>query len=188
MNTTHIPVTKSRAARLSALLLLSLASAQLVPPAPAAARQDAQREKRGPAAQAGKTAGEGAHVLDSVLGIGIGTTIEEAHAKLKDLGTVGGRATRDGGRKEAWTLKKTEFTSIAYKTDARGRIQWVTGFVREGQEIPFERLGDPGRAAAVAETEAAWNVETETGGFRLVAKGPGRKARVIYLLSLASND
>lgn len=129
-----------------------------------------------------------ARVTDSVLGVRIGTTIEEAHALLKDLGTVGGRATRDGGRKEAWALKETDFTSVAYKTDAKGRVQWVTGFVREGREIPFEKLGDPASAVASADTEIAWSVERPEGDFRLVAKGPNRRARVVYLLSLATKD
>lgn len=188
MNMAHINGARRGARRRACLLLLACLSAQLLAPSRVAARQGGREEKRATEAQAAKTSGEGARVIDAVLGVGVGTTIDEAHAKLKDLGTVGGRATRDGGRKEAWTLKKTEFTSVAYKTDARGRVQWVTGFVREGHEIPFERLGDLARATAVAETEAAWNVETQEGGYRLVAKGPGRKARVVYLLSLATND
>ncbi len=128
--------------------------------------------------------GGGAKVLDSLLGVRIGSSLEEAHAKLKDLGTVGGRATREGGRKEAWTLKGGEFTSVAYKTDASGRVVWLTGFVRPGKEIPFSQLGDLARASGKDETEAAWTVEAPGGGYRLVAKGPKGKARVVYLLSL----
>ncbi len=129
--------------------------------------------------------GGGAQVLDSILGVRIGSSLEEAHEKLKDLGTVGGRATRDGGRKEAWTMKGGEFTSIAYKTDARGRIVWLTGFVRPGKEIPFAKLGDLARANGKDSNEAAWTVETPGGGgYRLVAKGPDGKARVVYLLAL----
>jgi hypothetical protein len=114
----------------------------------------------------------------------IGTSLEEVHRILKERGTVGGRATRDGGRKEAWTLKAGEFASIAYKTDASGRVVWVTGFVRPGMEIPFSKLGDLARATGKDDAEAAWNVETTGGGYRLVAKGPKGRARVVYLLSL----
>lgn len=128
----------------------------------------------------------GAKVADSILGVRIGSSLEEAHAKLKDLGTVGGRATRDGGRKEAWTLKGGEFTSVAYRTDAAGRVVWLTGFVRPGKEIPFSQLGDLARATGKDDTEAAWTVETPGGGYRLVAKGPNGRARVVYLLSLAA--
>ena len=133
------------------------------------------------AAQAG-----GAKVLDSIHGVRIGSSLEEAHAKLKDLGTVGGRATREGGRKEAWTMKGGDFTSVAYKTDAAGRVVWLTGFVRPGKEIPFAQLGELARATGKDETQAAWTVETPEGGYRLVAKGPNGKARVVYLLSLAA--
>lgn len=137
------------------------------------------------AGRAGAQAG-GAKVADSILGVRIGSSLEEAHARLKDLGTVGGRATREGGRKEAWTLKGGDFTSVAYKTDAAGRVVWLTGFVRPGREIPFSQLGDLARATGKDETQAAWTVETPGGGYRLVAKGPNGRARVVYLLSLAA--
>ena len=130
--------------------------------------------------------GGGAKVVDSILGVRIGSSLEDAHAKLKDLGTVGGRATREGGRKEAWTMKGGEYTSVAYKTDASGRVVWLTGLVRPGKEIPFRQLGDLARATGRDDNEAAWTVETPGGGYRLVAKGPGGKARVVYLLSLAA--
>jgi hypothetical protein len=137
---------------------------------------------------AGRAAAQtgGAKVADSILGVRIGSSLEEAHAKLKDLGTVGGRATREGGRKEAWTLKGGDFTSVAYKTDAAGRVVWLTGFVRPGREIPFSQLGDLARATGKDEAQAAWTVETPGGGYRLVAKGPNGRARVVYLLSLAA--
>jgi hypothetical protein len=128
--------------------------------------------------------GEAVQVADSILDVRIGSSLEEVHLKLKELGTFGGRATREGGRKEAWTLKGGEFTSIAYKTDASGRVVWVTGFVRPGREIPFSKLGDLARATGKDDAEAAWSVETPGGGYRLVAKGPKGRARVVYLLSL----
>ena len=60
--------------------------------------------------------------------------------------------------------------------------------LQEGQEIPFERLGDPARAVASKDNEVAWNVERAEGDYRLVAKGPNRRARVVYLLALTSED
>jgi hypothetical protein len=128
--------------------------------------------------------GGGAKAIDSILGVRIGSSLEEAHEKLKGLGTVGGRATRDGGRKEAWAMKGGDFTSVAYRTDASGRVVWLTGFVRPGKEIPFAKLGDLAQTSGRDNTEAAWTVETPGGGYRLVAKGPSGKARVVYLLSL----
>ena len=129
----------------------------------------------------------GTRTIDSILGVGIGTSLEEARVKLGPLGTSGGRDTRDGGRKEQWNLKETEFSAIVYRTDAKGKVMWVSGFVRPGREIPFSKLGDPARAMGKSESEIAWNVETQAGGYRLVAKGPEGKARIVYLLSLATN-
>ncbi len=129
--------------------------------------------------------GEQQKVTGSILGVRIGSNIEEVRAKLEPLGTFGGRATRDGGRKEAWTLKETDYVSIAYKTDKHGRVVWVTGFLRPGKEISFSHLGDLSIASRSMDSQAIWNVTTPDGGYRLVAKGPNGKARVIYLLSLA---
>ena len=124
--------------------------------------------------------------VDSILGVHVGAKIEEVHEKLKDLGTWGGRATDEGGRKEAWTLKETEFTSVAYKTNAAGRVVWITGFVRPGSEIPFDKLGDLTRATGKNKTGVVWDVKTQDGGYKLVAKGPDGKARVVTLALLAA--
>lgn len=122
--------------------------------------------------------------VDSVLGVRVGSTLEEAQGKLREHGTGGGRTTGDGGRKEAWTLKDTEFTSVAFRTNSKGRVVWVTGFVRPGREIPFAQLGDLARAARKDSLQAVWNVEKPEGSYRLVAKGPDGKARVVSLLQL----
>jgi hypothetical protein len=137
-------------------------------------------------------------VIDSILGVRIGATREEAHRKLKSLGKPGGEdagergeeedaeARREGGRQEAWALRKTEFGYIVYRMNEAGRVKWVSGFVRPGREIPFAKLGDLSLATTNTATEVIWNVETPEGGYRLVAKGPQGKARVVYLFSLAT--
>ena len=122
--------------------------------------------------------------IDSLLGVSIGSTLEEARAKLTPLGTGGGRDTRDGGRKEAWTLKGTDYATLAFKTDGKGRVVWVSAFARPGKEIPFSKLGDLSKTMQAPESEAIWNIETPQGRYRLVAKGANRKASVVYLLSL----
>lgn len=127
----------------------------------------------------------GARVSDSILGVEIGMGLEEARAKLKPLGTFGGRDTRGGGRKEQWTLKKTEFTYVVYQTDGNGKVKWVTGYVRPGKEMSFEKLGDLGAASLKTEQEATWNVERPEGNYRLMAQGSGGKARIVHLISLA---
>jgi hypothetical protein len=122
--------------------------------------------------------------IETLEGVGIGTTVDDARAKLSKLGTGDGRDTRDGGRKEAWTLRETDFASVAFKTNKAGRIVWVSAFVRPGREVSFSKLGDPAKATTLTKSQAIWNVSSPNGGYRLVAKGAEGKASVIYLLSL----
>lgn len=122
--------------------------------------------------------------IESLAGIGIGTSLDEARAKLSRIGTGGGRDTREGGRKEAWTLAETDFTALAFKTNKAGRVVWVSAFVRPGREEQFAKLGDQAKAATFTKSQAIWNVTLANGGYRLVAKGAEGKASVIYLLSL----
>jgi hypothetical protein len=130
------------------------------------------------------TGGDKDQTTSQLLGIGIGTTFEEARSRLAQLGTGGGRDTREGGRKEAWTLRDTDFATLAFKTNAKGTVVWISAFVRPGKEIDFARLGKLAKATDATQSEAIWNVETGQGGYRLVAKGQNSKARVVYLLSL----
>jgi hypothetical protein len=122
--------------------------------------------------------------IEKLEGIGIGTSIDEAQSKLRQIGTGGGRDTRDGGRKEAWTLRETDFASLAFKTNKAGRVVWVSAFVRPGREVLFAKLGDPAKATTFTNSQAIWNVDSASGGYRVVAKGAEGKASVVYLLSL----
>lgn len=124
------------------------------------------------------------NAIDTINGIAIGTTLDDARSLLARIGTGGGRDTRDGGRKEAWALKETDFTTLAFKTNGAGRLVWISGFVRQGKEIPFDRLGDLTKAETVTKSQVIWNVGNAGTGYRLVAKGAEGKASVVYLLSL----
>ena len=133
---------------------------------------------------------KGKRITDSILGVKIGTRLVDAHEKLKRFGQTGSRQgdkeeeEEAGERKEAWSLSKTQFSSVALKTNREGKVVWVTGFVRPGQEIPFAKLGELSQAYRANELQVVWNVETPEGSYRLVAKGQKGKARVVYLLSL----
>ena len=135
---------------------------------------------------------ERTRVIDSILGVGIGTSLDQVHAKLDPLSTRESRDShkeaedRKAGRKQAWTLNATDFATIAVKTNGQGRVVWITGFVRPGKDIPFANLGNLSSAASLTDTRAIWSVATPGGGYRLVAKGQNGKARVISLLSLAT--
>ncbi len=139
---------------------------------------------------------EQTRVIDSILGVGIGTSLEQAHAKLDRLRRKSRESRaereeendeREGGRKEAWALKATNYSTVALQADREGHVVWITGFVRPGKEIPFAKLGDLSLAAGVTDSRAIWNVVTPTGSYRLVAKGQNGKARVMSLVSLATS-
>lgn len=145
---------------------------------------------------------ERAGIPDSILGVGIGSSLDQAHAKLDRLRTGRARMAheesaaerereeqeqeREGGRKEAWALRATSYATVALQTDREGRVIWITGFVRPGKEISFATLGNLSAAALATDKKAVWNVVTPGGGYRVIAKGENGKARVISILSLAS--
>lgn len=122
--------------------------------------------------------------VDAFLGVRIGTDLNDARNALAKFGTGGGRDTRDGGRKEAWTLEGTDYSTLAFKTDGRGKVVWVSAFVRPTKEVQFSKLGEAKAAAVITDSEAIWNVKNPNTTYRLVAKGANGKAQVIYLLSL----
>jgi hypothetical protein len=121
----------------------------------------------------------------AILGVKIGMSLDEACARLDGLGTREGQLTRAGGRKEVWTLQKTEYQYLVVKTNANGRIIQISGFFRPAQGLPFEQLGQLAHAVGVTSSQSIWNVATTEGAYRLVAKGAGGKASVVYLLDLS---
>ena len=145
---------------------------------------------------------ERGRVPDSILGVGIGSSLDQAHAKLDRLRTRNARKAheesaaeeereeqeqeREGGGKEAWALRATNYINVALKVDRDKRVVWITGFVRSGKEIPFAKLGNLSSATVVTDKRAVWNVATPGGGYRVIAKGENGKARVVSILSLAS--
>ncbi len=139
-----------------------------------------------------ESAGSRRRVRDSILGIRVGSSLADARTRLAALAVrqesepeESEERERGEGRTLAWTLKGTEYRSIALKANDADRVLWITGFVRPGKEIRFSRLGDLS-AARANDSIAIWNVATPEGGYRLIARGGARKARVISLLSLSS--
>lgn len=132
-------------------------------------------------------------VSDSILGVRIGTSFEDARKKLEKLCITSERPTAadedkdEPGTKQVWRMKGTNYSYVALKTNEKGRVVWVTGFLRQNEELRFTELGDTSLAMRATESQAIWNVATPNGGYRLVAKGQNGKARVIYLLSLATS-
>ena len=131
--------------------------------------------------------------LDSILGIRVGSSFEEARARFdpRAVRQLRGleedeKSEREGGRTKAWTLKDSEYGSVALKMNEAEKVVWITGFLRPGREIPFSALGDLATAARVTDSLVVWNVATPSGNYRLVGKGEKGRARVVSLLSLAS--
>ena len=123
------------------------------------------------------------HVEDSLLGVRVGSAAADVRTKLTPHGKNESRPTRDGGSKQVWTLTGTRFSSLALKLDAQGRVVWVTGFVRTGEEVPFADLGDLTRARAASDAGVVWHVARANGGYRLIARGRERRAQTISLLA-----
>ncbi|HEX6323871.1 MAG TPA: hypothetical protein VFZ36_09110 [Vicinamibacterales bacterium] len=118
----------------------------------------------------------------SIAGVSIGATRDEVSALLAPRGSVAGREARDGGRRDVWTLAGGDYASVAVTTDARGRVTWVTGFVRPGHERPFSAFGDLERAVASG-TRAVWDVQTSQGSYRLILRGNDARAQVVTMLA-----
>jgi hypothetical protein len=136
--------------------------------------------------------GNRSRVSDSILGVRIGMSLEDARKQLEPLSIPAARATNtdedddEGGTKRYWSMKGTNYSSVALKTNAKGLVVWVTGFVRPSKELLFSELGDTSLAVRATDSQAIWNVATKNGGYRLVVKGQNGRARVIYFLSLAT--
>lgn len=120
---------------------------------------------------------------ESIAGVHVGATAEEVRARLEPLGTVVGRDARDGGRRDVWTLESGDFASVAVTTNARGRVVWVTGFLRPGREVPFSAFGDLARAAGRSDVRAVWESRNAHGSYRLSVRGAGGKAQTVTLLA-----
>ena len=140
----------------------------------------------------GAQTGTRSRVSNSILGVRIGTSLEDARKKLEKLSVTNDHSTAteedndEPGTKRVFRLKGTNYSSVALKTNEKGRVVWVTGFVRPNEELPFNELGDTSLAMRATDSQAIWNVANSSGGYRLVAKGQNGRARVVYLLSLAT--
>jgi len=135
---------------------------------------------------------EPAKASDSIQGVRIGTELDEVEETLERYGPAlraGGEGEdeheREEKRRAVWSLARGDYETIVVEADARGRVTGATGFVRKGREIPFERFGRESEAVRWTDATAIWNVPTPDGGYRLIARGPGRRARVVTLISLA---
>ena len=135
-------------------------------------------------------------VMTSIRGLELGSTVDQAHAKLDKLSDPahppkeeGGDEDKgeDGGEKEEghkvlWQLAKTDYAFVFVKADEKERITYINGTLRPGKEIPFDKIGDIKKAPLQDANTIAWDV-LRAGHplFRIVAKGADRKANSITI-------
>ena len=123
-------------------------------------------------------------VARDLLGISIGDRETDVLPKLDAIGKRLTSLRRDGGRRHTIALHETPFTYVIVITNAPGEVRRMSGFVRPGQEIPFETLGDTEAASGTGPASMFWDMlqEEPDRKYRLVAKGNERKAQVIFLI------
>lgn len=137
-----------------------------------------------PAARKTEPAPKARAVVGDLLGVRIGDDQAAALIKLDSLGKRTTSPRKDGGQRHNVALQETSFTYVILIADAAGKVRRMSGFVRPGQEIPFEKLGDTASASKGTEGSVVWDMVKEGPGrnYRLVAKGREQKAQVIFLI------
>lgn len=119
--------------------------------------------------------------VNAILGVEVGMTLADARDRLRPLGRSEAREVR-AGMKQVWKLDGTGFEWIALRSDAEGRVVWITGHRRPGQELPFDAIGTAARTAT--DDTAIWNVDGTYSGLRLTLRGAKRRAQVVTLVAV----
>ena len=88
-------------------------------------------------------------VMISILDLELGSTLEQAHAKLDKLSDPAHppKEEEEGPeRKVLWQLAGTDYSAVFVKSDERKRVTYIDAFLRPGKEIPFEKIGETKKA------------------------------------------
>lgn len=130
-------------------------------------------------------AAESVKVITSILGLELGSTIEQAHIKLDHLSDPAHppKEEEEGPQhKVLWQLTQTDYSFVFVKTDDQERINYIKAFLRSGKEMPFEKIGETQKAPVQNANTIAWDVlRPEHPLFRVVATGAERKANSITI-------
>jgi hypothetical protein len=150
-------------------------------------------------------------VLSSVLGVHLGMSVKEAHAKLDRLSDPahppkeeaeeeegGGNADIKEGkesepenipRKILWQLKTTDYYAIFVKSGEKGRLIYIQALLRPGKEIPFTKLGELKKAPIHDSRTVAWDVlRPKQPLFRVVGNGNDEKASAVTIFVVKRPD
>lgn len=128
-------------------------------------------------------------VQTNILGIELDSPLEQAQEKLRSLGDVKSPIQKkdeteggEEGHKVLWQLAKSDFKSVYVKTDKEERITYIMGLLREGKEVPFDKIGQIEKAPILTNTTVAWDiVKPNRTLIRVVASGQDRKASSITI-------
>jgi hypothetical protein len=130
-------------------------------------------------------------VMMSILGLELGSTIEQAHAKLDNLSDPAHppkeeeeAAEKGEGpqHKVLWQLAETDYSFVFVKTDEKERINYIKAFLRPGREIAFETIGEVKKAPVQNDNTIAWDVlRPNHPHIRVVAEGAGRQANTLLM-------
>jgi len=124
-------------------------------------------------------------VMISILDLELGSTLEQAHAKLDKLSDPAhpGKEEEEGPeRKVLWQLAGTDYSAVFVRSDERKRVTYIDAFLRPGKEIPFEKIGETKKAPLQDVNTIVWDVlRPKRPLFRVVAKGVDRKANNITI-------
>lgn len=91
-------------------------------------------------------------VAGDLLGVRIGDDQAPALSKLDPLGSRTTSPRKDGGQRHNVALRETPFAYVILIADAAAKVRRLSAFVRPGQEVPFEKLGDSATASGGTET------------------------------------
>jgi hypothetical protein len=135
-------------------------------------------------------AAESVKVDTTILGLHLFDSLARAHELFDPLAEPGHpamEAAKDRGEREEetkvlWQLARSDFKSVLVKTDERGAVTYLTGFLRPGQEVAFEKIGDTKKAPILSDRSVAWDVVRKGQVLtRVVARGQNRKASSISI-------
>jgi len=145
-------------------------------------------------------AAQSAKVMTSILGLELGSTLDQAHAKLDKLTDPkhppktereGPKDNEESEQKILWQLAKTDYSFVFVKSDENERITSINAFLRPGKEISFEKIGETKKAPVQDANTIAWDVlRPNRPLFRVVANGADRKASsiTIFVVKRAGHD
>jgi hypothetical protein len=88
----------------------------------------------------------------------------------------------EGEHKIVWQLVRSDFSSVYLKADREERITYITGSLRKGKELPFDKIGEIEKAPILSNSTVAWDVVRPGRPLiRVIARGTCRKASSITL-------